>query len=304
VQQHQALHKFKPDAAINLSSNIDYGAIEKKMPAEYVAKSRQARAEVHKTTGSTPWNRSVYLNLPTRQEAQQIHVDYDTYQQMQWAAINADYTAIAANAHQLEALLKTAKKGRLTAPNTKLTFNLNQGPVTINDGAISPEEARSAVEADRQISLPAGELTVLADENSANGKVLVPRDWCGYSVSEGKLTNASFAFVNGKVQHFKAEAGQACFDEYDKKDPGFSQFSGLAIGLNPALKVLSDDKQDYRPGAAEGMVFILIGGNARYGGQNKIQESFAFPIEKATLEIDGKTIIKDGKMVWTSLASK
>lgn len=80
-------------------------------------------------------------------------------------------------------------------------------------------------------------------------------------------------------------------------------FGGFAIGLNPALKILSDDKQDYRPYAAEGFVTIAMGGNDWDGGTNKLKDGFTLPIEKASVSIDGKVVVKDGKLMLDKLTS-
>jgi hypothetical protein len=68
----------------------------------------------------------------------------------------------------------------------------------------------------------------------------------------------------------------------------------VSIGLNPALKV----SEDYRPLAAAGMVWISFGNNEIYGGKNLQPGGFTFPVTNATVEIDGKTVIRDGHLVF------
>jgi hypothetical protein len=112
------------------------------------------------------------------------------------------------------------------------------------------------------------------------------------------LTGVSFEFKNGKLENFKAEKGAKCFEETLAPYTGPKDMFGyVSIGLNPALKVI-EDGGDYRPDSAAGMVWIGIGDNELWGGNNKTQVSFAFPIVKATVEVDGKVIIKDGQLVF------
>ncbi len=73
-------------------------------------------------------------------------------------------------------------------------------------------------------------------------------------------------------------------------------FGYFSIGLNSALKVI-ENGGEYRPDAAAGMIWIGIGNNELIGGANKTQGGFSFPIVKATVEIDGKTVIKDGELI-------
>ncbi len=299
--QHLALHRldYKADVSITISGKTDDNELMKNVPAAYTAKRRQVIDEIHK--GDPNLSRSVFLNLGTPSDAARDGFDYDRYQQMKLAATNTDYAAITAKADQLEPLLKSGKKVKVTTANgTNLTFNLILRPVTVNDGVISPEDLKSSVPADRQISLPAGSISVTVDELSANGKVFVSHDQCGEG-DKVKLVNASYEFVNGKLKNSKAEAGQECFQETLKSSPPeFAQLGLLQIGLNPAAKIMSDEKHDLRPLEAEGMVYISIGGNERMRGKNKIQEGFSLPLEKATVEIDGKTVVKEGKLTLDS----
>ena len=51
------------------------------------------------------------------------------------------------------------------------------------------------------------------------------------------------------------------------------------------------------PGSAAGLVYVGIGDNQVLGGNNKIQGNFGFnfPLVKATVEIDGKVVVKEGR---------
>ena len=75
-------------------------------------------------------------------------------------------------------------------------------------------------------------------------------------------------------------------------------FGYFSIGLNPALKVM-EDGADYRPGKAAGMVVIGVGDNQMIGGNNKAQQGgYNFSIVNATVEVDGKTVVKNGKLTY------
>jgi hypothetical protein len=57
---------------------------------------------------------------------------------------------------------------------------------------------------------------------------------------------------------------------------------------------------NYQPGGAAGLVWIGVGDNRLLVGNNKVQgeEGFSFPIVNATVEIDGKTVVKDGQLTF------
>jgi hypothetical protein len=78
-----------------------------------------------------------------------------------------------------------------------------------------------------------------------------------------------------------------------------NQIGSFSIGLNPAWKVHEENGAHYYPGAGLGVVFVSIGDNELLGGKNKTQGTFGFgfPIIGATVEVDGKVVVKDGRLV-------
>jgi hypothetical protein len=60
-----------------------------------------------------------------------------------------------------------------------------------------------------------------------------------------------------------------------------------------------EDNSDFRPSNAEGMVYVIFGDNSLHGGKNKVIGSYWtwFPITNATVKIDGKEVVKDGKLI-------
>lgn len=239
--------------------------------------------------------REVFIGYPTKEVAAINRIDFATLEKMHWDAVNADYDQISAQGKQLKQLLQGAKVVKVTSPSgTNLTFSVGDRPVFVNDGIVTEEEAKGKLFLTRNASLPGGTVFVAPPEISANGKVVVPRTLCRF----GPLTGVSFEFQNGKLANFKAEKGGECFEDIMGPYTGpKDMFGWFEIGLNPALKVV-EDPGDYRPGNAAGMVWISIGNNEMGGGTNKTQGGFGFPIVKATVEIDGKVVVKDGRLVF------
>src|SRR6266704_1610292 len=111
--------------------------------------------------------------------------------------------------------------------------------------------------------------------------------------------NVSFTFQNGKMENFKAGGGGQCFQELISSSAGPTNVVAFfGLGLNPAFKVLEENGAVYYPGSAGGLVYVGIGDNQVFGGNNKTQGNFgfAFPIVKATVEIDGQVVVKDGQL--------
>ena len=166
--------------------------------------------------------------------------------------------------------------------------------IFVDDGIVTVEGAKSKNFFERVASLPGGTVFFAPLETSANGKVLVTKHRCRYA----SMNDISFDFRNGVMQNFKAATGGSCFEETMQPYTGPKQMFGtISIGLNPALRVLEEGSAGYRPEAAAGIVWVGLGNNRFFGGTNNTLGQFSFPITNATVTIDGKTVIRDGKLL-------
>jgi leucyl aminopeptidase (aminopeptidase T) len=239
--------------------------------------------------------RAVFLGYPTASDAAVNELDFGTYQKIFWEAVGADYEKISSEGTRLKKILQEGKTVRITSPSgTDLTFSLGKRPIMVDDGIMTTEKARSALALTRFVSLPSGSVYLAPTETSANGKVVIPRQQCQYKPATG----VSFNFKDGHLQDYKAEKGGECFAETMAAYSGPKDVFGyLQIGLNPAAKVM-ENPGDYRPSYAAGLVTIGIGDNVLLGGDNKVQGGggFTFPIVNATMTVDGKSIVRDGRL--------
>jgi hypothetical protein len=171
--------------------------------------------------------------------------------------------------------------------------------VHLNDGIVTEEDAKGSVLMARFASLPGGEILVAPVERSASGKVVVSRHRC----KDSPLTDVSFELEGGQVRNLRAAQGAECLS---KDLAAFGEaarlFGSFVIGLNPALQVI-ENGADYRPSPAAGLVTLGIGGNEWFGGANKTQGGFQFPIVGATVVADGQVLVRQGRLV-TSLAAE
>jgi aminopeptidase len=108
----------------------------------------------------------------------------------------------------------------------------------------------------------------------------------------------SFEFKDGMLTNYRADANANCLprllaDFKCAKDC----FGYFRIDLNLLQKVMEDGEVRYWPVFAAGMVWVGIGSNTIIGGENDCASFTSFPVTHATVEVDGKTIIKDGSLV-------
>jgi aminopeptidase len=239
--------------------------------------------------------RLVSIGYPTKEAAERYGLDFATYETMHWDAVNADYGRIAEQGAKIKKALQGAKMVKVTSANgTNFSFSVGSRTIFADDGIVTAKKAKSNIFLERITSLPGGSVFFAPLETSANGKVAVPRTRCRFD----PMTGVTFEFKNGKLENFKADTGGKCFEEVMAPYTGPKDMFGyFSVGLNPALKVM-ENPGDYRPGDAAGMVWIGVGDNILMGGKNKTQGSMEFPIVKATVEIDGKVVVKDGELVF------
>lgn len=230
------------------------------------------------------------VNYPTPQEAELAKMEFPVYEKMIVDAMQADYGPIVTQAHALTNLIKASKSIKVTSPNgTSLTLSASGRPIYLGDGSTSKADVPNKTLAQRMASLPDGRVSVTAIETSANGKVVVPRSRCRYE----PITNISFDVLGGKMMNATAGDGKGCLETLLKENAGDKMFSGISIGLNPVLK----PTDDYWPLSGAGVVYLSFGNNQLEGGKNTSGFSWSFPIINATVEIDGKVVVKDGKVV-------
>ncbi len=280
------------DVWIGLPGSENPKAVFADIPEERFAKVAKAGQIINGMLNESGV-RVVNIGYPTKEQATINQLDFATYEKMHWDAVKADYNLISQNGNKLKTMLQGAKKVTVTSPyGTHFTFSVGERPVFVNDGIVTEEEAKGDLIFTRYASLPGGSVFLAPIESSAKGKVVVPKHQCRYA----PLTGVTFELIEGKLHNFIADEGAKCFEETMAPYTGPKDMFGyFSIGLNPALKVI-EKEGDYRPSNAAGMVWIGFGDNQIYGGNNKTQGGFYFPIVNATVEIDGKTVVKDGKL--------
>jgi len=241
--------------------------------------------------------RQLTITYPSEQRGQSFRLAGPTYVNMIWAAMNANYTKIAADGDRLKQKLTTAKTVRITSPGgTDFTFMLTGRAPNLSDGIMTGPMAKGKKFVDRGAGLPDGVVTAAVKEGSANGKVVVPRNLCRFEV----MKNTSFTFKNGTATDITAASGADCFHQLVASSGGPTMALGqFSIGLNPAWPIHEENGAAYFPSPGAGLVFIAIGDNQLIGGSLKTVGNFqfAFPVANATVYLDGAKVVDGGKLV-------
>lgn len=285
------------DVFISLKTTENYDDITKGISKETIEKVGKAWDNQWKVIRASKV-RGCRITGPNMKIASFEVKDEQVYNKTYWNAVAVDYKKVSDNARKLESLLKNAKSIEVTSSaGTKISFNANGRTALIYDGVIDEQEAESKKFGDRFKSFPRGSMYMSIDEASAKGKVVVPMDVLNWETKQ-MLENITFTTKKGKIEKLKAKKGSNELNEYwEKQNDDAKYLSGIQIGLNPAVKVKNQDV-DRRHFIAEGMVYLVSGKNSDRGGKLSAEGGlYWFPITFATISIDGKTVIKEGKLM-------
>jgi aminopeptidase len=233
-------------------------------------------------------NVSLPLALLTPERAGVYGFDLGKWKNAVNSALEMDLKKIAEKGRGVAAILEKARVVRLTSPNgTDLTFELNKRAIHVDDGIIDREDiGKKSLDA----QLPAGTVLTTIAETSANGKVIFDQPLQSMGLN---IPDLEWKFKDGKMISMKARENLELLSKQFESASGDKDRIGfLQIGLNP--------KAEYgylMNHIIEGAVQIGIGDNEYIGGKNTSSFGMAATLSRATLNIDGKTIIKNGQLL-------
>jgi dipeptidyl aminopeptidase/acylaminoacyl peptidase/leucyl aminopeptidase (aminopeptidase T) len=201
-------------------------------------------------------------------------------------ALKVDPKVLGATQDRLIASLRHGQ-AHLTAPDgTDLRFEVRDRPFHKNDGVATRERAAignaTGSLRDREFELPAGALRVIPVEDSWEGTLAYYGS--KLSMSHGRITEAS---ARGNPQFW---AG------YSSLTGDRDRLGELVIGTNPKLVPVDKDVLPYY-GYGAGVVRLHWGDNWESGGKNRASVSEWIFLTGATLEVDGRVLIRDGVLL-------
>jgi leucyl aminopeptidase (aminopeptidase T) len=203
--------------------------------------------------------------------------------------MTADYTKVKEETEKLAKLVTDAREVVIKTPaGTDLKFSLKGRTGRVDAGIFTERGAWG--------NLPSGEAYVAPLEGTAEGRVVVEKGWYA-----GLTENMTLVFRDGEV--VEVVGGGKVGDEYrELLKPGVDEepyksrrnFAELGIGTNPYAKrpdnVLEAEK-------IKGTVHVAVGDSSHMGGKvtSDLHQDFVLP--KPDLYIDGKPIMKGGKII-------
>ena len=279
-----------------VQSYVWMGGVENPAPMRRVPKSKWAamfegeEAHYRKNLEKKQKQVNVALGAVTRARAKTYGFNFAKWRRMVEEAIATDYRAIRRTGQVLSGLLQREAEVRVRADNgTDLRFRL-AGETRVpflDDGIIGDEDLAIG---NTTTSLPAGAVYVAPIEDSAQGTIVsdvrIPQ--------VGTLIEGlAWTFRDGRVVDFTAKRNLASAQlNYVEGTGAKDMFGAFGLGLNK--KVVPGYLDTFY---ARGTVSIGIGDNRSFGGANTSSYGFNAFNSHATVTIDGKPIVEEGRLV-------
>jgi 2,5-dihydroxypyridine 5,6-dioxygenase len=186
------------------------------------------------------------------------------------------------------ALMSQARSARVTSEaGTDVTIRLGQYAARAQNGVIQRGTRQT---------LPGGQVIRIPDDRTANGLVVIDR-----SVAAGAFVALSepvrFVVRDGYVTDI---AGGRYADDLRRwlearQDPAMFHLTELAFGTNPRcrLTAVSSPREDTH---TLGCVSFALGADAHIGGATNAPAHVDMTMRRATLELDGRVVVRSGQL--------
>ena len=229
----------------------------------------------------------IMLGQVTPQRAKTYGFNYSVWKKSVDDALAVKYEDMSKLGKKVrDALEKTREVHIVAGERTDLKFRLDGRPVRVYDGVIDEDDLAKGL---FSAMLPSGSVTVAPVEESANGTFVadIPQPQYGkliYDISWGFKDGRLVSFTGGRnVEAIKATWEKAGGDK--------EKLGSFSLGINPKARTgfLTNS-------IVLGTASISIGENRELGGKNESDWMFEITVSKPTVKLDGKTILKDGKI--------
>lgn len=236
---------------------------------------------------------------PSAEQADQYGISRDELAEVMYSGVDADYSAIQATGDRVRKQLAAGKEIRITHPNgTDLRVRIEGRPISVNDGVISAQEQKPGA-AENSVWLPAGDVYLVPVPGTAVGTLVADEEYERGQRIEGLKLD----FKAGKLTSMTAKSGlDPLKATYDAAGPGKDVLSVINIGINPSLEV--PDNNPIHAWSKAGRITVVVGNNTWAGGTNQVNFGLAPSTPGASLSVDGKPLIQDGKLLAEGVASR
>lgn len=197
----------------------------------------------------------------------------------------ADYQKISRLSSKLRDILTIGKEAYLTAPNGTDLYLPIQGRQGYADVGVVHDAGKFS-------NMPAGEASIAPEVLKSQGTLVVDS---GMGILPQEREPLTISIKNGRAVRISGKRSAKRLSRYLT---GFGKMSRMVaefgIGTNRSAKLCGFTLEDEK---VLGTAHIALGNNVSFGGDNDVPVHVDGVIYKATVVIDGKMILKNGKWV-------
>ncbi len=278
----------------SLSATTDLGgpedpAIFERMPAERMAAFQESEKPfMDKFLERKLRGVFVGLGTVTPHRAVKYGLNYDAWSRSVRSALRTDLSEIARVGNGIVTGLEGGREVHVTARNgTDLRFEIERRKAYLEDGIVDAEDIKKGA---LYATLPAGSVTIAPRETTANGTVVFDK----MALWGRVLTNVRWTFEDGRLTKYAAGRNLRTWQNFYEPATGDKdRIAAFSVGLNPRGRPLGLNLTDW---FSAGVVGIGIGNNKPLGGVNKTTFEWSASVTRATVELDGREIVSDGKL--------
>jgi leucyl aminopeptidase (aminopeptidase T) len=208
-----------------------------------------------------------------------------------WKAAAVSPAVLRTRSEALRQQFVNSKVVTLTAPNgTNISFKVDAERAIISDGALTPEKVKRGSAA-ASTWLPAGELILPAVNGSANGKIVVDKVlWDGRTIR-----GLTLLFEDGALRSMTAADDITGLKSlYNAATGAKDRFGFIDIGTNPETRLPVGSGRVIW--SAPGSVTFGFGDNRGFGGSNSSTFGTVAQLTSATITVDGKSVVQNGRL--------
>jgi len=287
----EKLGELLKEAAEKVSENVDHHVIAPfkmhgEAPPEVVAE-KMLQANVILGITSFSMAHSEARLKATENGAKYLSLPAYNMELLAESSLQADFQGLTARSKKLADLFTEADVVQLkTKAGTDITLSVT--------GRVGNPAPGCCYEEGIIASPPDAETNIAIVEDSTSGTLVVdgsiPCDELGLLKS-----NLTLTFEKGRVVRIEGEQADTLNELFDHLGDSKTRIAAeLGIGLNPEAELCGLMLPDE---GALGTVHIGIGANSTIGGTNSVPFHLDHIIRDATILLDGKLVIDDGKIL-------
>ncbi len=274
--------------AIIIISGPENPEAQRRVQAErWVALSRSERPHYERILERKVRMAKIMLGYVTPQRAKTYGFNYQAWKRNVVESTDVEYQEMQKLGRKLASIVGKSREVKIIDPDgTDLSFSLSDKTAYVYDGVIDDEDIEmGAIFAE----LPGGKVAVAVDEASANGVLTsnIPFPSVGRVIER-----ISLDFKNGQVESLGGGKNiEVAQSQWEKATGDKDKIGWLALGLNPRAELGYIDNS-----IVLGTASVGIGENKELGGSNESNWNFSVTLAKPTLQLDGRTIINQGRL--------